>query len=88
MINEPNQTTAEASDRHSDNVPGAWYVNTNCIICGMCPENAPEIFQESADRDHARVHHQPVTPEEVAIAVEAMEGCPTDAIRNDGITAV
>jgi ferredoxin len=34
------------------------------------------------------VYHQPVTPEELALAEEAKQGCPTESIGNDGIPEV
>ena len=75
---------ADKQNRYSDNVPGAWYVDTNCIICGMCSEGAPSVFKPTDDYDHNYVYHQPVTPEELAQAEEVRNACPADAIGNDG----
>jgi ferredoxin len=71
-------------DRLPENVPGAWYVNTNCVICKMCGEYAPAVFKTSEDHDHNCVHHQPETEEELRLAEEMRDHCPVEAICNDG----
>ena len=68
---------------YSDNVPGAWYVNDECICCGLCGEVTPAVFEASEDYDHHRVHHQPSTPEEHRGAEDARDRCPVEAIGND-----
>jgi len=50
----------------------------------MCPEIAPMIFRRQDDGGYSYVHHQPVTPEEIALAEDARESCPTDSIGKDG----
>jgi ferredoxin len=75
---------ADNQHRHSDNVPGPWYVDNNCIDCDLCGETAPRTFQRSGDCDHHRVFHQPASPEELCAAEEARQHCPVDAIGNDG----
>ena len=67
----------------SDNVPGSWYVNDECICCSLCGEVAPAVFRESADYSHNYVHHQPATPEEHRDAEDARDRCPVEAIGND-----
>ena len=75
---------ADKNNRYPENVPGRWYVDTNCIICGMCSEYAPLVFKVSDDHDHNYVFHQPMTPEELAQAVEVRDTCPVEAIGSDG----
>lgn len=75
---------ANPNDRYSINVPGTWYVDTNCVDCGQCDSNAPSVFRRSDSDGHNYVHRQPATAEEFALAVEAQEGCPAEAIGNDG----
>ena len=74
----------DPNNRHSDNVPGPWYVDDQCIVCGLCDEVLPEVFALSADGDHNFVHHQPDTGTQLALANEAMDSCPVEAIGNDG----
>lgn len=72
------------NDKHPENVPGPWYVDTSCIICGMCDEYAPATFRVANDGSQNIVYRQPVADAELAAAKEAKEGCPVDAIGNDG----
>lgn len=75
---------ADPKSKYADNVPGKWYVDASCIICGLCSEYAPQTFIASEDGDHNRVFQQPVTEEQIKMALDAKESCPTDAIGNDG----
>jgi ferredoxin len=50
----------------------------------MCRSTAPQIFARHADGGYSYVYHQPVTPEETAIAEAARQECPTETIGNDG----
>ncbi|AFY00272.1 putative ferredoxin [Bdellovibrio bacteriovorus str. Tiberius] len=45
---------------------------------------APKNFSMHEEDGHAFVARQPETPEEEALCKEAMEGCPVEAIGNDG----
>lgn len=76
----------DPENRHPENVPGPWYVDDECIACGLCDDMLPEVFALSADGDHNYVHRQPATdnPQEIALANEAMEACPAESIGNDG----
>ncbi|EEF59662.1 ferredoxin [Pedosphaera parvula] len=75
---------ANLKERHPENVPGPWYVDTSCIQCGLCSEYAPASFRESPDGTQNIVHHQPITNNQINAALEVKEGCPVDAIGNDG----
>ncbi|MCI0746556.1 MAG: ferredoxin [Verrucomicrobia subdivision 3 bacterium] len=76
---------ADKTYKQPENVPGAWYVDTNCIICGLCSEYAPAVFKPSDDFDHNYVHHQPTTPTELNAAEEVRQLCPVDAIGRDAV---
>ncbi|QYM78891.1 ferredoxin [Horticoccus luteus] len=75
------------ADRLPQNVPGRFYVDAQCIDCDLCRETAPSIFARHDESGYSFVHRQPVTPEEIALAQEAIEGCPVEAIGNDGEAA-
>lgn len=75
---------ATFDDRYEDNVPGQFYVDENCIDCDLCRETAPKNFTRNDDGGHSYVYNQPENEEEVTLCVEAMEGCPVEAIGNDG----
>ena len=79
---------ANPNDKFSENVPGAWYVDTNCIQCGLCDDALPAVFRRSDDGDHNYVHRQPEAEDELREAEEVREACPVDAIGNDGLAAV
>ena len=75
---------ADKLQKNPGNVPGNWYVDSSCIDCDLCRGNAPGIFDRDADLGMSIVIRQPVSPGDVALATEAMEGCPSDSIGNDG----
>ena len=72
---------ADKSDKVADNVDGTWYVDNNCISCGLCVSEAPEVFKLNDD-EVAYVFKQ--APADDAAAQTAMDGCPVEAIGNDG----
>jgi len=75
---------ADVENKYSDNVGGTFYVDDQCIDCDLCRETAPASFTRNDDGGHSFVFKQPETPEEEALAKEAMEGCPVEAIGSDG----
>ena len=75
---------ANRNDKTPGNVPGPFYVDSTCIDCGMCPTNAPAFFRRADELGMSIVFRQPVTAAERAEAHDALEGCPTDSIGNDG----
>ena len=81
---ESNTTMAIPSDRLPQNVPGRYYVDAQCIDCDLCRETAPSNFTRNDDGGYSYVFKQPSTPDEEAQCKEAMEGCPVEAIGNNG----
>lgn len=77
---------ADKTTKHSDNVPGKYYVCAQCSACASCTGFAPDNFKMSDDMSHACVFKQPETPEEEAACVDAMSSCPNGAIGDDGAT--
>jgi ferredoxin len=75
---------ADKEDKNSSNVPGMFYVDSQCIDCDLCRETAPNNFSRSEDEGYSYVHKQPADDEEIAQCREAMEGCPVEAIGDDG----
>lgn len=75
---------ADKTNRYGDNVPGAFYVDTQCIDCDVCRVTAPNSFQRHEEKAYSYVFRQPSTPEEEAQCQEAMDSCPVEAIGNDG----
>ena len=75
---------ANKLNKPPQNVPGAYYVDDTCIDCGMCPNTAPQFFKRFDEGGYTVAVRQPQTPEEIALAEEALNGCPTESIGNDG----
>lgn len=75
---------AVKENKISENVRGKFYVDDQCISCGLCREIAPEIFGSVNGSDASFVKKQPSTDNEVDLCTEALESCPVDAIGQDG----
>ena len=84
---------ADLDDKWEDNVPGfsiikgkkvSFYVDKECILCSVCSDEAPENFRMSDEEDHDICFKQPESEEELEQCYEALEGCPVDAIGDDG----
>jgi ferredoxin len=77
---------ANKADKVETNVSGKYYVDQQCIDCDLCRETAPAFFSRSEEGGYSFVSKQPTTEEEIAACMEALEGCPVEAIGNDGDT--
>lgn len=75
---------ADKNDKQPDNVPGKYYVDTECIDCDVCRQLAPDFFKANEDEGHSYVAAQPSSDDEIAQCEEALENCPVEAIGNDG----
>lgn len=78
------QVMADSTNKYPDNSPGKYFVDINCIDCDLCRETAPANFTRNDDGGYSYVFKQPSTPEEEKLCEEAREGCPVEAIGNDG----
>jgi ferredoxin len=67
-------------ERNPENVSGSFYVDNSCVDCDQCRTLAPQFFARWDEGAYSIVHTQPVTEEEIAQAIEAMEYCPTESI--------
>ena len=75
---------AEVDEKNEKNVPGKFYVDSNCIDCDLCRETAPDFYKRDDDEGVSYVCRQPETDAETAVCREALEGCPVQAIGDDG----
>ena len=75
---------ANKQDKAPLNVPGKFYNDYSCIDCGLCPETAPNIFRRDDEEGISYVYRQPSNTDELRLAIEAMEYCPTESIGCDG----
>ena len=71
---------ADAANKYSLNVPGAYYVDDQCIDCDACRTEAPVNYTRNDSAGYSYVIKQPSTPEEEARCKAAMEACPVEAI--------
>ncbi|MCE9598904.1 MAG: ferredoxin [Spirochaetia bacterium] len=70
--------------KQPENAPGKWYVDSTCVPCHVCLEEAPGLLAYATDESHVFFKRQPVTAEETKLASNAMQACPTEAIGDDG----
>ena len=75
---------ANKAEKFPNNAAGKFYVDQQCIDCDLCRETAPAFFTRSDEGGFTFVAKQPLTDEDVAQCMEALEGCPVEAIGNDG----
>ena len=75
---------ADKNDKYDENVEGKYYVDRSCIACDACVIAAPDHFNMDEDDGHAFVIKQPLSEEEEELCKEALEGCPVEAIGEDG----
>ena len=75
---------ANKAEKFPNNAAGKFYVDQQCIDCDLCRETAPAFFTRSDEGGFTFVNKQPLTDEEVAQCMEALEGCPVEAIGSDG----
>ena len=75
---------ANSGERLVENIPGRYYVDSSCTDCDMCRGYAPDFFRREDTLGFSVVYRQPVTPEEVRQAEEALSDCPSGSIGNDG----
>ncbi len=75
---------ADITNKYNDNVAGKFYVDSQCIDCDLCRETAPDNFKRNEDNGYSFVYKQPENAEEEVRCEEAKDGCPVEAIGNDG----
>ncbi len=75
---------ADRENKYPDNTAGKFYVDDQCIDCDLCRETAPDNFTRNEEGGYSFVYKQPTSQDELDLCIEAMEGCPVEAIGNDG----
>lgn len=68
--------------KYSENVPGEFFVDESCIDCDLCRQTAPKFFKRRliGGNGYSYVYNQPTNASEEAVCIDAMRGCPVDAI--------
>jgi ferredoxin len=71
---------AEIRDKLSDNAPGKFFVDSQCIDCDVCRDTSPANFRRNDENGYSYVYKQPETDEERELCEEALNACPVEAI--------
>ena len=75
---------ADINNKYPENTPGKYFVDRECIACDACVMCAPNHFGMDENDGHAFVKQQPSSSTDEDLCREAMEGCPVEAIGNNG----
>ena len=75
---------ANKANKYRENASGKYYVDTNCIDCDLCRQTAPKNFTRSDTGGYSYVYKQPKNADEINQCRDAKDGCPVDAIGNNG----
>ena len=75
---------ADLSNKYPENIKGAYYCDDQCIDCDLCRETAPANFKRWEEGSYSIVFKQPENETEEALCKDAMQGCPVEAIGNNG----
>ena len=81
---QPIYFMADIANKYSENAAGKLFVDNQCIDCDLCRETAPDNFKRNDDGGYSYVYKQAESPEEEARCKEAKEGCPVEAIGDNG----
>jgi ferredoxin len=78
---------ADLRNRLSENRPGKFYVDQQCIDCDVCRDTAPANFARNDENGYSYVEKQPENQQEYELCREAFDSCPVEAIGDDGVAA-
>lgn len=77
---------ADFSDKNKDNIEGLFFVDSQCIACDACVEEAPNFFTMNDVDGHAYVYHQPSNHSDIETCQNALDLCPVNAIGKNEAT--
>ncbi len=75
---------SDKTQKTPKNIAGKYYVDSDCIGCGLCQQIAPDFFILDEESNVAYVHKQPNDNPQTSLCEEALESCPVQAIGDDG----
>jgi ferredoxin len=84
LLSEESWSLADPNDRVAENIPGEYYVDSQCIDCDVCRDTAPDNFTRADANGYSFVYKQPETDDERLLCDEALVSCPVEAIGDDG----
>jgi ferredoxin len=74
---------ATLTDRLPLNVAGRFYVDSSCIDCDQCRNEAPAFFARDAESGSSYVKAQPVTAEDIELVQQVATNCATASIGDE-----
>lgn len=74
---------ADKTQKYPDNAPGKYYVDNTCIDCDACRQVAPDNFNCNEEAGYSYVSKQPADDAENQLMLDAVDGCPVQAIGDD-----
>lgn len=75
---------ADKTDKLPGQPVGKFYVDTQCIDCNICRNEAPNNFTRNEELGLSVVSKQPENSQEEEDCRSALKDCPVDAIGDDG----
>ena len=75
---------ADIANKYPENIAGTYFVDNQCNDCDLCRETAPANFKRNDDGGYSYVYKQPEGEGEAKLCKDAMDGCPVEAIGNNG----
>jgi len=75
---------ADKTRKLAENVGGRFYVDDTCIDCDACRQTAPDNYSRNESAGYSFVSKQPASEAEIEACIDAMDGCPVEAIGDDG----
>ncbi len=75
---------ADKTAKLEENAAGKFYVDDQCIDCDACRATAPDNFARDDEKGYSYVSVQPRDETELQLCIDALEGCPVEAIGDDG----
>ncbi len=75
---------ADKENKYPENAEGKFYVDDACIDCDACRATAPDNFEREDEKGYSYVSKQPDGEVEMQLCMDALEGCPVEAIGSDG----
>ncbi len=72
-------------ERYPLNIPGRYYIDSQCTDCDLCRETAPNNVKRDDRTGTSYVFKQPENEEEAKLLEEGgVKCCPTEAVGNNG----
>ena len=75
---------ADKDCRLPDNAPGGSTWTTSASTATRAARPRPSFFARNDDKGYSFVHKQPTDEDGQELCLEALEGCPVEAIGQDG----